>query len=50
MSKICDASSYQGDLFAAAPEDSKMMTVLDKLNSKYSKGTVKLSQDGLRQS
>lgn len=50
LSEICDASSYQGDLFSTAPEDSEMMSVMDKLNSRYGKGTIKLSQDGSKQS
>jgi DNA polymerase V len=50
LSEICDASSYQGDLFAGAPENSKIMQVFDQMNARYGKGTIKLSQDGSRQS
>lgn len=50
LSEICDASLYQGDLFAAAPENPALMKALDAINTRYGKGTVKLSQDGSRQS
>jgi DNA polymerase V len=50
LSEICDASSYQGDLFAGPPENSKIMQVFDQMNARYGKGTIKLSQDGSRQS
>ncbi|MDO8729402.1 MAG: Y-family DNA polymerase [bacterium] len=50
LSEICDASTYQGDLFASVPEDTEIMKVLDKMNARYGKGTIKLSQDGSRQS
>ncbi|MFD2274762.1 DUF4113 domain-containing protein [Undibacterium arcticum] len=50
LSEVCDASRYQGDLFAAVPEDPALMTTLDEINARYGKGTVKLSQDGSRQS
>ncbi|MDY7576735.1 DUF4113 domain-containing protein [Herbaspirillum sp. RTI4] len=50
LSDIGDASLYQGDLFAAAPKNPALMTTLDAINTRYGKGTLKLSQDSSRPS
>ncbi len=50
LSEISPASHFQNDLFAAAPEKSQLMKTLDSINARYGKGTIKLSQDGSRQS
>ncbi|MEB0014491.1 Y-family DNA polymerase [Glaciimonas sp. Cout2] len=50
LSEICDSSIYQGDLFAAEIEHPALMKTLDAINTRYGKGTLKLSQDGSRQS
>jgi len=50
LSEICDASYYQGDLFATQAENPELMKTMDALNSRFGKGTVKLSQDGARHS
>ena len=50
LSEIAHESTFQGDLFAPEPEDPTIMRVIDAMNKRYGKGTVKLSQDGSRQS
>ena len=50
LSEIYPASHYQGDLFSHTSENTELMQTLDKLNSRFGKGTVKLSQDGARYS
>ena len=50
LSEICASSSYQGDLFSNEVEDPAIMKVLDSLNTRFGKGTLKLSQDGSRRS
>ncbi|MFZ6655955.1 DUF4113 domain-containing protein [Undibacterium sp. TJN19] len=50
LSEICPASTFQGDMFAAGNEKPELMAAMDALNSRYGKGTVKLSQDGSRHS
>jgi DNA polymerase V len=49
LSEITHESTFQGDLFAPEPEDPTIMRVIDAMNKRYGKGTVKLSQDGSRQ-
>jgi DNA polymerase V len=49
LSEIAHESTFQGDLFAPEPEDPTIMRVIDAMNKRYGKGTVKLSQDGSRQ-
>ena len=50
LSEIAHESTFQGDLFAPESEDPTIMRVIDAMNKRYGKGTVKLSQDGSRQS
>ncbi|MFZ6689295.1 Y-family DNA polymerase [Undibacterium sp. SXout11W] len=50
LSEICNESHFQGDLFSSTNEKVELMKTLDALNTRYGKGTVKLSQDGSRHS
>jgi DNA polymerase V len=50
LSEICNKSHYQADLFSNANEKQELMKTLDALNTRYGRGTVKLSQDGSRHS
>lgn len=50
LSEICNESHFQGDLFSSTNEKTELMKTLDALNTRYGKGTVKLSQDGSRHS
>ena len=50
LSEICPASMYQGDMFSDTKEKPELMDVLDQVNKRYGKGTLKLSQDGSRHS
>lgn len=48
LSEICSNNLSQGDLFSASIDasNSKLMQVMDAMNKKYGRGTLKLSQDG----
>jgi DNA polymerase V len=47
LSEISPVSHYQADLLEPAPaSDSRLMGVLDKLNERYGRGTVKVSTQG----
>jgi DNA polymerase V len=48
LSEIHPDTQFQGDMFAGAQEDPTLMATLDQINSRYGKGTLKLSQDGSR--
>lgn len=48
LSDITHESTFQEDLFAPSPEDPTIMRVVDAMNKRYGKGTLKLSQDGSR--
>ncbi len=50
LSEICPASMYQGDMFSGHREKPELMEVMDQVNKRYGKGTLKLSQDGSRHS
>nr|WP_255431550.1 DUF4113 domain-containing protein [Undibacterium sp. KW1] len=50
LSEISPASTYQGDMFSDTKEKPELMDVLDQVNRRYGKGTLKLSQDGSRHS
>lgn len=50
LSEIFNESHFQGDLFSAINDKVELMKTLDALNTRYGKGTVKLSQDGSRHS
>lgn len=45
LSQLCDENAYQGDLFSSVQENSSVMEVVDSMNLRYGKGTLKLSQD-----
>ncbi len=45
LTDISPASVSQGDFFARADENIALMKTIDVLNSRFGKGTVKLSQD-----
>lgn len=46
VSDICDATFHQGDLFTSDDQDTNLMMVMDELNRKYGKGTLRISMDG----
>lgn len=46
VSEICDATYHQGDMFASEDQDTNLMMVMDELNKKYGKGTLRVSLDG----
>lgn len=50
LSEICDESCYQGDLFTSQNDHAGIMKALDEINTRYGKGTLRLSQDGSRHS
>ncbi|BBB60260.1 DNA polymerase V subunit UmuC [Undibacterium sp. KW1] len=50
LSEISPTTTYQGDMFSEAKEKPELMDVLDQVNRRYGKGTLKLSQDGSRHS
>ena len=52
LSEITPDNIVQGDLFAAAPilpKDAKLMSVLDAINLKMGKGSLKLASEGIGQ-
>jgi len=52
LSDISPANIIQGDLFAVAPtlpKPAKLMSVLDQINLKMGKGSLKLASDGIGQ-
>jgi len=52
LSDISPANIIQGDLFAVAPtlpKSAKLMSVLDQINLKIGKGSLKLASDGIGQ-
>lgn len=48
LSGIVPAAFHQGDMFASTAASPVLMEVMDNINARYGKGTLKLSQDGSR--
>lgn len=48
LTGIVPGDFYQGDMFAGTPSSPALMEVMDNINARYGKGTLKLSQDGSR--
>jgi DNA polymerase V len=46
LGDISIQSVVQSDLFASMQSNAELIQVMDELNSRYGKGTLKLSQDG----
>lgn len=48
LGEISHKSRFQADLFELGPANTALMLTMDSLNSRFGKGTVRLSQDGSR--
>jgi len=50
LSEISPDTQQQGDMFIREADDPALMHVFDQINERFGKGTLRLSQDGSRQS
>ena len=44
---LCDADSYQHDLFSQSQDSPELMRAMDGINQKYGRGTVHLAGRGI---